>query len=42
VTVYNPWGIDGRSWDSNSNDGLLKITIAQFQACFSTICTSLI
>ncbi|MDP6380239.1 MAG: C2 family cysteine protease, partial [Phycisphaerae bacterium] len=22
VTVYNPWGYDGRTWDSNPSDGL--------------------
>jgi hypothetical protein len=33
VTVYNPWGYDGKSYDSNSGDGLLKLTITQFQAC---------
>jgi hypothetical protein len=31
VTVYNPWGYDGVSWDSNPSDGLITITIAQFQ-----------
>ena len=35
VTVYNPWGIDGRSYDSNYNDGLLRLTIDQVQTCFS-------
>ena len=35
ITVYNPWGVDGRSWDSNYNDGLLTLTVAQFQAAFS-------
>jgi hypothetical protein len=34
VTVYNPWGVDGRSFDSNSSDGLLRLTAAQFKACF--------
>jgi len=42
ITVYNPWGVDGRSWDSNPNDGLLRISLAQFQQYFSAICTSLI
>jgi hypothetical protein len=32
VTVYNPWGSDGVSWDTNSGDGLLRMTIDQFKA----------
>lgn len=27
VTIYNPWGVDGRSWDSNSGDGLLVVPL---------------
>jgi hypothetical protein len=40
ITVYNPWGVDGNSWDSNPNDGLLKISMAQFIQCFYdvTVC----
>ena len=34
VTLYNPWGIDGKSWDSNPSDGLLKVTLGQFQSSF--------
>lgn len=30
VTVYNPWGFDGNSWDSNTSDGLLKMSLAKF------------
>jgi hypothetical protein len=37
VTVYNPWGFDGASWDSNSSDGLLTLTASQFQSCFTTV-----
>jgi hypothetical protein len=37
VTVYNPWGWDGASWDSNAYDGLLTITAAQFQSWFNTV-----
>ena len=37
VTVYNPWGYDGRSWDSNPSDGLLKLTASQFQSAFRTV-----
>jgi len=35
VTVYNPWGYDGIAWDSNSSDGLLTLTVAQFQTYFT-------
>ncbi len=35
VTVYNPWGVDGRSWDSNYNDGLLRLSIEQIQSNYS-------
>ena len=41
VTVYNPWGIDGKSFDSNPNDGLLTLTIAQIQQYYSAVVTSL-
>jgi hypothetical protein len=34
VTVYNPWGVDGVSYDSNYSDGLLTLPIATFQSCF--------
>ena len=34
VTVHNPWGVDGRSYDSNYGDGLMKLTFAKFRACF--------
>jgi DNA-binding NtrC family response regulator len=42
VTVYNPWGIDGRSYDSNPNDGLLRLTVAQVQGCFSAVVEALV
>lgn len=41
VTVYNPWGFDGRSWDGNYGDALLTLSISQVHACFSTACVSL-
>jgi len=41
VTVYNPWGVDGRSWDSNYSDGKLRITIDQVQENFSAVVASL-
>lgn len=37
VSVYNPWGVDGMAYDSNPNDGLLLLTIDQFQAAFVTV-----
>jgi hypothetical protein len=37
VTVYNPWGFDGASWDSNSGDGLLRMTLATFQQNFFAV-----
>ncbi|MCL2700841.1 MAG: C2 family cysteine protease [Phycisphaerae bacterium] len=37
VTVYNPWGYDGVKYDNNPNDGLITITVAQFQQYFSSI-----
>ena len=36
VTVFNPWGYDGRTWDSNYNDGLLTISVTQLKASFTT------
>ena len=41
VTVYNPWGLDGRSYDSNPGDGLLRLTLDQFRVAFSTVVISL-
>jgi hypothetical protein len=38
VTVYNPWGVDGASYDSNSGDGYLRLTISVFQANFNGVC----
>lgn len=37
VTVYNPWGVDGNTWDANSDDGLLILTAAQFRSKFTTV-----
>jgi len=41
VTVYNTWGVDGRSWDSNYYDGLLTISIDQVINCFSAVSVSM-
>ena len=41
VTVYNPWGFDGRSYDSNPGDGLLSLTLAQFRQAFTAVVISL-
>ena len=40
VTVYNPWGVDGRSYDSNYSDGLLRLSISMVQTCFSAAVVS--
>lgn len=40
VTVYNPWGVDGRSYDSNYNDGLLRLSITQIQSNYVAVCVS--
>ena len=40
VTVYNPWGYDGRGSDDNPSDGLIRLTMAQFQTCFSSFVVS--
>jgi hypothetical protein len=41
VTLYNPWGVDGKSWDASSADGLLKVTLGQFQSSFIGLSISL-
>ncbi|KPK80688.1 MAG: hypothetical protein AMJ81_11565, partial [Phycisphaerae bacterium SM23_33] len=38
VTVYNPWGCDGKSWDANYSDGLLTLSMEQVLQSFSAIC----
>ena len=35
LTLRNPWGYDGAGNDGNSADALVKITLAQFQSCFT-------
>jgi len=35
VTVRNPWGFDGAGSDSNTSDGLVTITMAQFNQAFT-------
>ena len=40
VTVYNVWGQDGKTWDSNQDDGLLTISLDMFQQNFSSLCIS--
>ena len=39
VTVYNPWGVDGRSYDANYYDGMLRLSLAQFQNSFQALAT---
>ena len=41
MTVYNPWGVDGRGYDGN-NDGLLTITMTQVQQAFSSYSVCLV
>ncbi|MBE3069493.1 MAG: hypothetical protein IMZ66_04570 [Planctomycetes bacterium] len=41
VTVYNPWGYDGKGFDGNSADGLIQLTLEQFQNDFSSSVISL-
>ncbi len=36
LTVRNPWGVDGAGNDSNTGDGLVTITLAQFGLAFSS------
>ena len=35
VTLYNPWGVDGSSWDGHSGDGLLTISLDLFMQDFT-------
>ena len=35
ITVHNPWGVDGASWDSNYNDGLMELEASEFVQSFS-------
>ena len=35
VTVRNPWGFDGAGSDSDTSDGLVTITMAQFNQAFT-------
>jgi len=39
VTVYNPWGFDGKAWagDPNTADGLLKMSLATFSENFFAV-----
>jgi hypothetical protein len=41
VTVYNPWGIDGRTWDDNSSDGLLELDIDTLVDNYTAVVTSI-
>jgi hypothetical protein len=40
VTLYNPWGVDGRTWDPDPNDGLIRLSIQQVRDNFSRIVTA--
>ena len=39
VTVYNPWGTDGRRYDDNPYDGLVRLSISQVQDYFMAVVT---
>jgi len=41
VTLYNPWGVDGRYWDDNPYDGLLTLSMEDFQDAFAAVAVSL-
>ena len=41
ITVYNPWGYDGREWDDNYQDGLLRLPISLFKERFLALNVSL-
>lgn len=41
VTIFNPWGVDGKPWDGNSSDGLITLSVAQVQQYFSAAVTCL-
>lgn len=41
VTVYNPWGDDGKLWDGNPCDGLMKVSLAQFQGSMAALAVCL-
>ena len=40
VTVFNPWGVDGRPHDADSQDGLLRLSMSQFIDAFTTVAVS--
>ncbi|MCY2932015.1 MAG: C2 family cysteine protease [Planctomycetota bacterium] len=40
VTVYNPWGVDGKGSDGNSSDGLVTLSVSDFRSVFSVVSTS--
>jgi hypothetical protein len=41
VTVFNPWGYDGYTWDSNTSDGLVKVSIDMFKSNFIMLSASM-
>ena len=41
VTVYNPWGTDGVTYDSNPSDGLVRMPLSTFLANFDGIVASM-
>ena len=41
ITVYNPWSTDGKAYDDNPDDGLLKLSLEQFKDAFAAVTVSL-
>ncbi|MFW6153980.1 MAG: C2 family cysteine protease [Planctomycetota bacterium] len=40
VTVHNPWGVDGRTYDSNPDDGVLRLTMDTVKSGFMAVAVS--
>ncbi|MCY2931044.1 MAG: C2 family cysteine protease [Planctomycetota bacterium] len=40
VTVFNPWGVDGKPDDDDTVDGLVTLTMTQFRHVFTTLSIS--
>lgn len=40
IIVFNVWGNDGATYDSNPSDGLLETSMSTFKSQFSTLCYS--
>jgi hypothetical protein len=40
VTVYNPWGSDGKGADGNNADGLVTLSMSDFRSAFQLVTIS--